>query len=124
MPSAHSLIIFYRISPYYYCGLRKLQVLHTRTRLLNSDLNQDVFNRNLIESASCPCGYYTEDATHYFLHCDNYTEQRQHMTTKLNFINDVKTRDLIYGREDLSDDENESIFISVHLYIANTKRLK
>jgi hypothetical protein len=50
-------------------GARYPSVLHTRFRLGNSTLNDDLSCRNCIPSPTCACGYHRETTEHYLLHC-------------------------------------------------------
>lgn len=105
-----------------YTGRRLPQILHTRLRLQNSDLNKDLHDRSIIESPSCACGYPTEDAHHYLLDCLLYTNLRIEMLDSLPNLDYVRVRDLLRGNKNLSDEENIQIFINVQKYIMETDR--
>ena len=47
-------------------GNRRLSILHTRLRNNCSHRNHDLFINHLRETADCECGYFCEDAVHFF----------------------------------------------------------
>jgi hypothetical protein len=111
------------IPPYYYRGERKEQILHCRLRLGMSDLNNDLFERHIIQNPSCACLYPSETAEHYLLHCDIFTHQR------LNTVNRIPQQYtsieyLLFGNQTLPLKENENIFDKVQEFIRLTKRFE
>ncbi len=58
-----------KIPSHYYFGPRKLNIILTQLRCSASFLNYDLFRVNIIQSATCQCGYACENASHYFLQC-------------------------------------------------------
>ena len=64
------------VPKYFYSGIRKLQILHTRLRTgCCSSLNHDLFVKHITDSPLCFCGD-TENTEHYFLSCPLYQNQR------------------------------------------------
>ena len=63
------------IPTYYYKGLRKAQVMHTRLRTNCSALNHHLFSKNIVDSPLCSCGSI-ENNYHYLFNCQKYTEIR------------------------------------------------
>ena len=63
---------------YYYFGSRKEQVKHCRLRLAISNLNYDLFRRQLLEDPLCLCGYTAEISEYFLLRCplDNSTRNK------------------------------------------------
>ena len=61
---------------------RAVQVLHTRLRLECSSLNHHLYLKSLVDSLLCSCGQI-ETTTHFFLHCPNYLQPRQHYFSAL-----------------------------------------
>ena len=59
---------------YFYIGTCHPQITHTKLRLHNSDLNQDLVNRHVINDPSCKCGAASETVKHCLLHCTFYTQ--------------------------------------------------
>ena len=107
---------------YYSVGNRQFNIIHTRLRHRCSNLNADLFRINFINDPSCACGWVIEDSIHYFLECCLYSESRQSLKDKLNFLDEIKIETLLFGDDSLSDNENDIIFKSVQQYIKQTKR--
>ena len=63
--------------------------LLTRLRIGFSHLKQHKFKHNLQDSVDplCSCGNNIESKFHFFLHCPNFTTQRQTLLNKLKSIN-------------------------------------
>ena len=70
------------VPKYYFYGVRKAQILHTRLRMGCSSLNVDLFIKNITESPMCQCGSI-ENTQHFFFHCNFYQRQR---TILLNLV--------------------------------------
>ena len=68
---------------YFYNGERRAQILHTRLRNHNMDLNQNLFNRNLMVSPWCRCGDTAETAYHYLLDCPLHIDTRLTMWVEI-----------------------------------------
>ena len=113
-----------KVPEYYNTGLRKWQILQTRIRLNCSDLNKDLYKIGIKDSEMCDCGYPLEDAYHYLLKCKKYNKQREEMLKSLNFIENVKTVDLLYGNNEYSLRQNVLIFQKVQKFIESTTRFK
>ena len=110
------------VPKYYFYGVRKAQILHTRLRMGCSSLNLDLFLKNITDSPMCQCGSI-ENTQHFFFHCNFY--QRQH-TILLNSAAIYHTPTLnlfLNGDPSLSKAAiNEGIFKHVHEYILDSKR--
>lgn len=104
---------------FYNAGTRLGQILHTRLRLECSSLNAHLFSRNLIESPLCLCGEI-ENTNHFIFSCPIYAAERQNHIADL--AQECTLRDLLYGKEGVSQATNENIFIQVQNYIIHTKR--
>ena len=97
--------------------------MHTRIRVGCSNLNEDLYYRNLKETPLCDCGYEIEDAEHYFLKCKNYEAIRQHIQDATNInIFKLGVEELIFGSEDKDTKENSDQFELIQYYIALTRR--
>lgn len=109
---------------FYYIGERKFTILHSRLRNSCSSLNGDLHRVNIVNDPSCSCGYYFENAFHYFFDCSKYTYQRNILFASLNQINihPVTLELLLYGDCLLSDTINSRIFSYVQLYIKQSSR--
>ena len=110
-----------KVSPprYYYIGSRKAQILHSKLRLECSALNEHLFRKNLIDSPRCSCGSI-ETPYHYLLQCPKYRTARLETIQLLD--NPLNTHDLLFGNDNLSNSDNETIFKKVHEYVIKTKR--
>ena len=65
------------IPKYYYSGLRRYQIIHTRLRTGCSSLNYDLFLKNILDNPLCRCNSgFVENAQHFLLNCRLYREQR------------------------------------------------
>ena len=111
----------------FYTGNRKLQIAHTRIRLMNSNLNADLYQRNIKPSASCECGNENEDANHYFFVCPLHAIPRLSMINQLqqqsNVVN-VCMEVILNGDNSMDEDSNVQIFKTVQHYIKETRRFE
>ena len=73
-------------------GNRLDQVNLCKIRLKIYSLNGDLYNKSCIPSPMCTCGSQIEYARHYFLHCRNYTFQRETMLEKISQLIPPETR--------------------------------
>ena len=110
-----------KVPKYYGIGKRKLQILHTRLRTKCSSLNNDLFLKNMTESALCACGAI-ENAHHYFFTCGRYDIQRREMFDCLSEIPNLNLKKLLFGDETMSYQINVKIFLEVQKYIEKTRR--
>ena len=108
-----------KIPSFYNCGTRRNQILHTRLRLGCSSLHDHLFSRNLIPTRYCDCGLI-ETTQHYLLHCNKYTQIRDRTIHTIQYT--VTMNLLLFGDSNLSDAENENVFLTVHKFIHETKR--
>ena len=110
------------VPKYYYNGQRLQEIKHTRLRLGISDLNCDLVSRHLQNDRSCACGFHSENAEHFLLHCPLYHTQRN---TTINLLppNHIQLQTLLSGRTDLSYEQNRAIFDKVQQYLDITHRL-
>ena len=104
---------------YYNAGSRVGQILHTRLRLDCSALNYDLNRRKLIDSKLCECGE-VENAKHFIFQCPLFNEHRQLHLSDL--VTNCSLRDLLFGSNNLTDQENADVFQKVQMYILETKR--
>ena len=104
---------------YYNAGSRVGQIPHTRLRLDCSALNYYLNRRKLIDSKLCECGE-VENAKHFILQCPLFNEHRQvHLS---DIVTNCSLRDLLFGSNNLTDQENADVFQKVQMYILETKR--
>ena len=107
---------------YYYVGYRLGQILHTRLRLNCSSLNSHLFFKNIIYSPACVCGEI-ETTAHFFFNCPRYNNIRQEFLSSLVDIPlQISTDLLLYGSNQLTDEQNIFIFQATQSYIIKSKR--
>lgn len=107
--------------PYYYTGNRTEQLIHCKLRLKMSDLNQDKVNRHISNDPLCACSPTPETAKHYLLHCPLHERTRtQTISTLPPAHQNINT--LLNGNSRLSNDSNETVFISVQNFIKESNR--
>ena len=103
----------------FYCGERKFQIYHNRLRLRCSDLSEDLYNVNIKDTPMCMCGQAVEDAEHYLLECTRYQGIRRR--TNIHLF-DIDT--LLFGDNNITEDENVFIFKLVQDFIKQSKRFE
>ena len=105
----------------YCCGIRRLQVIHTRIRTNCSALSQHLFSKNIIESPDCRCGS-VESSSHFFLNCPLYDHIRPSLVNVVSNHSSVSIEHILYG--DMTKDIviNKLIFNAVHEFIRDSKR--
>ena len=110
------------VPKFYNSGQRPLCIIHTRIRNNCSNLNSDLFDNHLRESASCDCGCENENAEHYLFICNRFSDLRIQMFHSLRRYHPLSVNKLLFGDSLLSDKDNEIIFEAVQTYIKNTHR--
>ena len=106
---------------YFSCGTRMGQILHARLRFDCSSLNAHLYRKNIVDSPSCSCGGF-ESAYHFFFTCPNYNGPRNAYLS--NDLHNFSTNDHLHGREQLSEQDNESLFLKVQEFIIKSERLR
>ena len=104
---------------YFNTGTRQGQILHARLRMECSSLNAHLHKKNIVPSSSCSCGSY-ESTYHFFFQCPNYSQIRNRYLP--NNLNDLNTNDLLHGKSNLTETENETLFSKVQDFILNSGR--
>lgn len=104
---------------YFNAGSRMGQILHARLRMGCSSLNSDLYRKNIVPSPSCRCGEF-ESAKHFLFNCPNFTPARErHLPFDLPRYT---VNDLLYGKADLSAQQNETLFLQVQDFIVQSGR--
>ena len=98
---------------------RSLKTLFTRLRIGFSHLKEHKFKHNFQDSVDPlrSCGNGIESTVHFFLHCPNFTTQRQALLNKLKRINasimaeneNSVVRTLLFGRPGFNYSTNKEI---------------
>ncbi|KAK3084597.1 hypothetical protein FSP39_016077 [Pinctada imbricata] len=108
---------------YFSYGNRKTNVIHTRLRHRCSQLHSDLHRINLVSDPSCRCGFPNENAIHFFLECNLYSNYRLDLFRKIRETTASPSIDVIlYGDSDKPYDDNIKMFRAVHNFISQTKR--
>ena len=90
---------------YYNEGSRKGRILQGRLRLeCSCSLNSDLYQKHIVPSPSCQF----ESAAHFLLNCTIYTNERQ--TYLPDNLRTYTTKDLLFGCENASEQDNQSLF--------------
>ena len=75
------------VPKWFYSGDRKLSIIHSRLRMLCSELNDHLFSHiHVIDNPSCWCGNPCENNKHFFLDCPQYQNERTALTNNLALI--------------------------------------
>ena len=85
---------------------RREQCLHARMRVGNCDLNQYLFERNMMPTPYCNCGDHSETSTHYLLICPRFYDQRLEMLLEIDPTVPLSTKLLLYVDDDLDMNTN------------------
>ena len=111
-------------------GTKALNTQHTRLRVGLSTLNAHLFQIQLAQSPSCPCGHTQEDTAHFILWCPQYTLHRTNLfNATRSIVHDfddlsakLKLETLLYGRG-LSESQGISIAHHLQTFTAHSHRL-
>ena len=102
---------------------RRAEIMHTRMRVGCSNLNEDLYQRNLNDTPLCDCGPDMEDTEHFILKCPKYEEIRNHIRDATETdIFELDIDQLIFGTAGESDKTNTERFELVQYYITLTRR--
>ena len=102
---------------YYNAGTRMGSILHTRIRLNCSNLQHHLYLRYITEDQRCQCGWPSETAEHYLLHCPLHKNERM-----LYIPVNLTPYQLLHGDESKTYLENVSLFENVQKFILESKR--
>ena len=109
---------------WYIIGDRKLTILHSKLRMLCSELNDHLYSHiHVVDSPACPCGYHRENNKHYFLECPLFINER---VVLLNNLSQLEFRptvaNLLHGGKTYTDECNTKAFKYIQEYISATGR--
>ena len=109
---------------WFYHGERKWSMIHSRLRLLCSELNDHLFSHlHVIDDPSCPCGNGRETAKHFLLECPLFTNERTIMLSDINSIGiPPSLSNLLYGCDKYSVELNVKLFESVQNFLKSSER--
>ena len=113
------------VPKYFAYSPRKLNIALTQLRCTASFLNYDLSKVNIVNDQSCICGFFREDAHHYFFECARYVNLRVNLFDHLNWLPNDCNLDLkliTCGNDSLTNEQNEQIFKHVFEYIKKSNR--
>ena len=111
-----------KVPHYYIVGNRYLSVLHARIRNNCSNLSSDLFMNHLSPSSMCRCSDESEDTEHFFFRCSNYNYERVTLFQSTRNYHPLNINILLFGDENLTDEDNINIFTAVQTFIKDTRR--
>ena len=112
-----------KVPHYYTVGNRFLSVLHARIRNNCSNLSSDLFMNHLSLSSMCRCSDESEDAEHFFFRCSNYNYDRVTLFQSTRNYHPLNINILLFGDENLTDEDNINIFTAVKLLLKTLEDL-
>ena len=107
-----------RIPSIYLIGNRRLSVIRARIRNNCSNLNNDLFLNHLKLNSICDC----RNGRTLFFKCRRYSDIRITFFQSTRTLHPLNTEKLLFGDENLNDDENHLLFEAVQLYIKQSGR--
>ena len=104
-------------------GFRRMNIIWSRIRLGCSSLKGQLYRMHIIDDPNCSCGYFIEDAEHYFLGCPLYQRQRLPLLDTFHRLGiHPSVNVMLHGSEKLDDSENTIVIQSVFDFIKNSNR--
>ena len=110
------------VPSYFQVGERKQQILHARLRNHCSDLNSDLHLNHLRDNPKCACNSPVEDVDHFFFKCPLFSEQRIVLFTNTRPYHTLNANKLLNGIPELTDNQNNVLFLEVQRYIKTSNR--
>ena len=114
------------VPTHYRAGNRYISVLHARIRNNCRNLLSNLYINHLSPSLTCSCSEEVEDAEHYFLRCSNFKNERVTLFRSTRDFHPLNINILFFffffGDENLTTDENTTIFTAVQTFIKDTRR--
>jgi hypothetical protein len=85
---------------------------------------EHLFLRNLVDSPNCLVGWGGVDTTsHYILHCSRFADIKQALIVSISNIPvNITINLLLFGTNELTDEQNTLIVVSIQKYIVKIKR--
>ena len=108
---------------YYYSGTGIGQILHMRLRTACNSLNHHLFLRKYSRFAQCSCHQgVPETNSHYLFYCHRFNDSRNRYIESIDIHVNLTVDRLLFGSPDLTDDQNNSLFLNAQKFIINCKR--
>ena len=113
-----------QVPQHYLNGNRKFSILHARIRNRCSNLNLDLYINHLKDDPICDCHGGAESPEHYFFECQRFTAQRINLFNQTRQFHPLNLETILCGRDNLSYENNSSIFLAVQKYIKDSARFE
>ena len=108
---------------FYFTGKRLGQIYRARLRTNFSSLNQHLFSKTIIDSPTCTfCA--AEDTYHHLFECNRFSNLRQELFNTVSMICQLTLNVLLFGNDELSMQQNSTIFLAVQNFVLKTKRFQ
>ena len=79
--------------------------------------------KNIVYSPNFSCHQWVpETNSHYLLHCHRFNYSRNRYMESTDIPMNLTVDRLLFGSLDLTDDQNNSLFLNVHSFTVNSKR--
>ena len=85
-------------------------------------MNSDLFQNHLSAVKACTCGGEIEDVEHFIFICPLYVNQRLRLFHSTREFHPLNCRKLLFGDDNLTNEQNAQIFENVFKYIKDTER--
>ena len=107
-------------------GERRLNVLHSKMRMLCSSLNDHLYSHiHVIDNPTCACGHVRENNKHYLHDCHLFNNERMKMLAELHKINfDPTVQNLLNGDSESDTKTNIKAFEIIQTFIDESQRFK
>ena len=95
----------------------------TNCMLACSSLTHHLFLKNIVDSPNCSCHQgVPETNSHYLFHYHRFNDSRNRYIESIDIPMTLTVDRLLFGSPDLTDNQNNSLFLNVQNFIVNSKR--
>ena len=106
----------------YEIGTRRETIIMARLRMNCSELKAYLYQIRVTDSPQCLCGYESEDTVHFFTSCPLYNGPRAVLYNTITNLLPFTLKTVLYGNENLSLEENKSVYLATLNFVRTTKR--
>ena len=94
-----------------------------RLRTACSSSKPSSISKNIVDSPNCSCHQgVPETNSHYLFYCHRFNDSRNRYIESIDIPMNLTVDRLRFGSHDLTDDQNNSLFLNVKKFIVNNKR--
>ena len=111
-------------NPLFDLGKRKTNIIMARIRMNCSELKGHLFKLKITNNPACQCGYFFEDAVHYFFVCPLYAQQRLILQYYVSRIASFDLYTLLNGSRKLDCSKNKELYLQILKYVEDTARFQ